>query len=265
MSLRRLILTLYNIIIKKDGTAIHLLYILTALKCEASALSGLPGEVVITGVGGRASDKISKIGLTAKDFVLNVGICAGANKGRGYLINQVISIESGRRFYPDILFESGAEEMPISTSSNVVTEVADGMLYDMESSLICESVLKVIPPSNLALYKVVSDSGDKFPTANEVTALIREHVDEIKKIAELLTAGAASREYEFLPDSVFEDLRLTQYMRNELKDIEHYCVAAGRADELNMLLAKLREDGRIPVKDKKAGREVLDEIYSHLR
>ena len=242
-----------------------MLYILTALKCEAAALSGVPGEIVITGVGERAFDKISKIELTANDFVLNVGICAGSSVGKGYLINQVISLDSGRRFYPDILFESGAEEMPVSTSSKIVTEVAGGMLYDMESALICETVLKVIPPSNLALYKVVSDSGDKFPSANEVTALIREHADEIKKIAELLAAGGPAREYEFLPDSVFEDLRLTQYMRNELKDIEHYCVAAGRADELNSLLAKMREDGLIPARDKKAGREVLDEIYSHLR
>ena len=242
-----------------------MLYILTALKCEAQALSGLPGEVVVTGVGERALDKISKIELTADDFVLNVGICAGACVGKGYLINQVISLDSGRRFYPDILFESGAEEMPVSTSSKIVTEVNDGMLYDMESSIICESVLKVIPPSNLALYKVVSDSGDKFPTANEVIALIREHVDEIMKIAELLVEGGASREYEFLPENVFEDLRLTQYMRNELKDIEHYCVASGRADELIELLAKMREDGRIPARDKKAGREVLDEIYSRLR
>ena len=85
------------------------------------------------------------------------------------------------------------------------------------------------------------------------------------RFIQLLAAGGPAREYEFLPDSVFEDLRLTQYMRNELKDIEHYCVAAGRADELNSLLAKMREDGLIPARDKKAGREVLDEIYSHLR
>ena len=54
-------------------------------------------------------------------------------------------------------------------------------------------------------------------------------------------------------------------MRNELKDIEHYCVAAGREDELLALLDKMRKEERLPVKDKKAGREVLDEIYSYLR
>ncbi len=242
-----------------------MLYILTALKCEASALAGLPGEIVITGVGGCAISTISKIGLTPNDHVLNVGICAGKDIGKGYLINQVISDVTGRRFYPDILFESGAEEMSITTASEVVTSVEEGMLYDMESSLICDAVLKVIPPSNLAIYKVVSDSGDKFPTKNEVTQLIREHADEIKKIAELLTARSGTKEYEFLPESIFEEMRLTQYMRNELKDLEHYCAAAGRQEELLVLLDKMRAEERLPVKDKKAGREVLDEICSYLR
>ena len=242
-----------------------MLYILTALKCEASALTGLPGEIVIMGVGGRAVDVIKGLGLKPEDYVLNVGICAGTDIGKGYLINQVISGVTGRRFYPDVLFDSGASEMSITTSLDVVTSVEEGMLYDMESSLVCDTVLKVIPPSNLALYKVVSDNGEKFPSKNEVTQLIRQHVDEIRKIAELLVGDETPKSYEFLPDSVFEELRLTQYMRNELKDIEHYCVAAGKEDELLSLLENMRREERLPVKDKKAGREVLDEIYSYLR
>ena len=242
-----------------------MLYILTALKCEAAALGGLPGEVIVTGAGGRVVDRIKQLDLKPDDYVLNVGVCAGTEKGEGYLINQVISSVTGRRFYPDILFESGAKEMTVTYSDEVVTSVGEGMLYDMESALICDAVLKMIPPSNLALYKVVSDSGENFPSANEVTQLIRAHLDEIKKIASLLTGKEGCTSYEFLPESIKEKLRLTQYMRNELKDLEHYCVASGRRDELLKLLSDMENDGRIPVKDKKAGREVLDEIYSYLR
>ena len=242
-----------------------MLYILCALKCEAAVLTGLPGEVIITGVGGRAADRIAQIGLKPDDYVFNVGVCAGTEKGKGYLVNQVISSVTGRRFYPDILFESGAEEMSITASSEVVTSVEEGMLYDMESALICDNVLKIIPPSNLAIYKVVSDSGDDFPTANEVSQLIRAHLDEIKRIASLLIENHSPANYEFIPEEIKEKLRLTQYMRNELKDLEHYCVASGRQDELMKLFAQMEEDGRIPVKDKRAGREVLDEIYAYLR
>ena len=242
-----------------------MLYILTALKCEAAALGGLPGEVIVTGVGGHVVDRIKQIGLTPDDHVLNVGICAGSEKGEGYLINQVISSVTGRRFYPDILFESGTKEMTLTYSDEVVTSVEDGMLYDMESALICDAVLKIIPPSNLALYKVVSDSGENFPSANEVTQLIRAHKEEISKIASLLVGEEKNDSYEFIPESIKDNLRLTQYMRNELKDLEHYCVASGRQDEVLKLLSDMEKEGRIPVKDKKAGREVLDEIYSYLR
>ena len=242
-----------------------MLYILTALKCEASALGGLPGEVIVTGVGGRVVDRIKQLDLKPDDYVLNVGICAGPEKGEGYLINQVISSVTGRRFYPDILFESGAKEMTLTYSDEVVTSVEDNMLYDMESALICDSVLKIIPPSNLALYKVVSDSGENFPSANEVTQLIRARLDEIKKIATLLVADEGTVSFEFIPESMKDKLRLTQYMRNELKDLEHYCVASGRQDVVLKLLSDMENEGRIPVKDKKAGREVLDEIYSYLR
>jgi len=244
---------------------LHLLYILCALKCEASALTGIPGEVVITGVGGRVVDRINQIELKPDDFVLNVGICAGGEKGKGYLINQVISSVTGRRFYPDILFESGAKEMTLTYSDAVVTSVEEGMLYDMESALICDAVLKIIPPSNLALYKVVSDSGDNFPTANEVTQLIRAHADEIKKIATLLVSNSGSVSYEFIPDSTKDTLRLTQYMRNELKDLEHYAVASGKQDEVLKLISRMEAEDRIPVTDKKKAREVLDEIYACLR
>ena len=140
-----------------------MLYILCALKCEAAVLNGLSGEIVITGVGARAADRIAQLNLKPEDHVLNVGVCAGTEKGRGYLVNQVISSVTGRRFYPDILFESGAEEMSITSSDEIVTSVEEGMLYDMESVLICDNVLKIIPPSNLAIYKVVSDSGSDFP------------------------------------------------------------------------------------------------------
>lgn len=62
-----------------------MLYILTALKCEAAALGGLPGEVIVTGVGGRVVDRIKQLDLKPDDYVLNVGICAGLEKVKATL------------------------------------------------------------------------------------------------------------------------------------------------------------------------------------
>jgi hypothetical protein len=242
-----------------------MLYILTALKCEASVLNGLPGELKVTGVGSRARDIVDALDLKPYDKVLNVGICAGKNKGRGYLINQVISMETGKRYYPDILFESGIEEMPLTTSPGIVHEVDDGMLVDMESAFICEKVMKTMRPSDVTFYKVVSDSGVDFMSAGEVSEMLRDHLPEIKKIARLMLENNESRSYSFLPEDTADKMSLTWYMRNELKDIEHYCVVAGKEKELTALLGKMEEEGRLPAKDKKAGREVLNEIYSYLR
>ena len=243
----------------------HVLYILTALKCEASVLNGIPGELITTGVGARARDIIDALDLKPSDKVLNVGICAGKNKGKGYLINQVISMETGRRYYPDILFESGIEEMPLTTSPGIVHEVDDGMLIDMESAFICDKVMKTLRPSDITLYKVVSDSGADFMSAGEVSEMLREHLPEIKKIARLMLGNNETVTYEFLPEDMAEKMHLTWYMRNELKDIEHYCVVSGREEDLKKLLSKMEEEGRLPAADKKAGREVLNEIYSYLR
>ncbi|MCR5383449.1 MAG: hypothetical protein K6E72_02240 [Saccharofermentans sp.] len=242
-----------------------MLYILTALKCEASVLNGLPGELKVTGVGSRARDIVDALDLKPYDKVLNVGICAGKNKGRGYLINQVISMETGKRYYPDILFESGIEEMPLTTSPGIVHEVDDGMLVDMESAFICKKVMKTMRPSDVTFYKVVSDSGVDFMSAGEVSEMLRDHLPEIKKIARLMLENNESRSYSFLPEDTADKMSLTWYMRNELKDIEHYCVVAGKEKELTALLGKMEEEGRLPAKDKKAGREVLNEIYSYLR
>ena len=242
-----------------------MLYILTALKCEASVLNGLPGELKVTGVGSRARDIVDALDLKPYDKVLNVGICAGKNKGRGYLINQVISMETGKRYYPDILFESGIEEMPLTTSPGIVHEVDEGILVDMESAFICEKVMKTMRPSDVTFYKVVSDSGVDFMSAGEVSEMLRDHLPEIKKIARLMLENNESRSYSFLPEDTAAKMSLTWYMRNELKDIEHYCVVAGKEKELTALLGKMVEEGRLPAKDKKAGREVLNEIYSYLR
>ena len=60
-----------------------MLYILAALKCEASVLNGLPGNVIFTGVGLRANDILDSLELKPGDKILNVGVCAGRNKGKG--------------------------------------------------------------------------------------------------------------------------------------------------------------------------------------
>ena len=53
-----------------------MLYVLTALKCEAAALEGLPGTHFVTGVGKNACKTLEKIELESSDSVINIGVAA---------------------------------------------------------------------------------------------------------------------------------------------------------------------------------------------
>ena len=77
-----------------------MLYVLTALKCEAAALAGVPGTVVVTGVGDRCRARLDSIALTSDDSILNIGCAAGRHIGSAYLINRIESGLTGRVFYP---------------------------------------------------------------------------------------------------------------------------------------------------------------------
>ena len=241
-----------------------MLYILTALKCEAAALTGLPGQIVVTGVGERCISALEKIQLTPQDRVLNVGCCAGTGIVGAYLASCLENADTGKRFYPDMRSESTLPEMKLVTSSSVVTETEDGILYDMEAARICEWAMKKIAPSNIAVIKVVSDDGKSLPSANEVTKLIREHIAEIKTVAESLAEEDGCIE-DSVPAGLGDELKLSQYMRNEFALLWHYSYVSGRRDELVGFLDSKREEGLIPVKDKRAGKEILDEIYARLR
>lgn len=241
-----------------------MLYVLTALKCEAAALTGLPGKHIVTGVGGFARDALQKIELAPSDRVINIGAAAGTSGGC-YVINSVTDGDTGRRFYPDILFESGLPEAGLITSSSIVTDPEPGSLYDMEAAVILDHVMKTIAPSNIAIVKAVSDDGSRRPSANEITALIRSYRDDISKIIECFECETGQKDYMPLPGSVMDELRLTQYMRSEFEDLVHYCVAAGKTEKLQEILDEMRGNGLLPVKDKRQGRRALDEIFARLR
>ena len=241
-----------------------MLYVLTALKCEAAAIEGLPGKLVVTGVGNYARKALENIELTSSDSVLNVG-CAAGKTGGCYLINSVTDEKSGRRFYPDMPGSFILPEMPLITASGIVTEPEPGFLYDMEASIICSFAKKKTAPSRIAVVKAVSDDGSRRPSAGEVTSLLRGFRDEISRVIEYLLPGEDQTDYMPLPLSVADELKLTQYMRLEFEDLVHYCVVSGKIRKLEAVLDMLRKEGTVPVKDKRQGRRVLDEIFARLR
>ena len=242
-----------------------MLYVLTALKCEAAALSGIPGTVIVTGVGDRCKDKLERVTLTPGDRVLIAGCAAGRTVGSAYLANRIENSRTGKVFYPDMRTGMPFPETRLVTAADEVNEVTDDAVFDMEGAIICEWAFKKIPPSSVAFIKAVSDDGTTRPSAADVTRLIRQHIDGIKKAAESLAKDEDGHEITAVPEGLADELRLSQYMRNEFASLWHYAEVSGRRNELECLLNDMRADGRIPVKDKRAGKEILDEIFARLR
>lgn len=241
-----------------------MLYVLTALKCEAAAIDGLPGKHIVTGVGGFALKALEKTDITPSDCILNIGAAAGKISGC-YLINSVTDEKSGRKFYPDMPSDQLMTEAPLITSSSIVTDPKPGFLYDMEALHIFSFAMKKTAPSKIAFIKIVSDDGSRRPSANEVTALIRGYRDVIEKFILSFDRKEEPVNYMPVPGSVMDELRLTQYMRLEFEDLVHYCVVSGKMERLYAVLDEMRKKEMIPVKDKRQGRRVLDEIFSRLR
>ncbi|MBR6488442.1 MAG: hypothetical protein IKT20_05990, partial [Clostridiales bacterium] len=89
--------------------------------------------------------------------------------------------------------------------------------------------------------------------------------DEISNVIDLLSKEKDPVDYMPLPETIMEELRLSQYMRSEFEDLVHYCVVSGKTGKLNGILDEMRANGTIPVKDKRQGRRVLDEIFARIR
>ncbi|MBQ4190667.1 MAG: hypothetical protein II641_02390, partial [Clostridiales bacterium] len=103
------------------------------------------------------------------------------------------------------------------------------------------------------------------PSAADVTQLIRQHIGGIKKAAECLAEVRDAHAVTAVPEDLADELRLSQYMRNEFASLRHYADVSGRKVELEQMLDNMRGEGRIPVKDKRAGKEILNEIFARLR
>ena len=242
-----------------------MLYVLTALKCEAAALTGVPGTVIVTGVGDRCRARLDSIELTSDDRILNIGCAAGRHIGSAYLANRIENSRTGRVFYPDMRKGLPLTETRLVTVADEVNEILEDAVFDMEAAIICEWALKTVAPSSVAFIKAVSDDGTTRPSAADVTQLIRRHLIGIKKVAESLAEVRDAHTVTAVPEDLADELRLSQYMRNEFASLWHYAEVSGRKAELEQMLDDMRGEGRIPVKDKRAGKEILDEIFARLR
>jgi hypothetical protein len=112
-------------------------------------------------------------------MLLNFGVCAGVNVPCGdlYLCSKLTELETGRTFYPDMLYRHPFGEAALVTGRNIWTgsrqdkmQLAEGSreaesatLYDMEAAAIYQAASYYVGPHRMQFLKLVSDNG----TGNE--------------------------------------------------------------------------------------------------
>lgn len=171
------------------------------------------------------------------DKILNFGICgSGLEKhksGQIFLINKIEDLNSGKTYYPEILFSHLLPEAGIITHEKPVikskTNPSTAGLVDMEVSGFYESANTFVQSHNIIILKVVSDhlSGEKF-TGAFIQSIVEKNIPHIITVlnqsrkrqsttatdAEVLDSG----EYRIFED-LSEDLGLSTTQRFQVLDL----------------------------------------------
>lgn len=173
-------------------------------------------------------------------------------------------------------------------------------LFDMESAAIYQAALNYLGPEQMIFLKAVSDSGtgnthkNDFSIQSSDQIAIIEHLTDalisviqslriLQKISEdssrnpgqsdsyhrsekvevsrLSEEKEVSRtDAEELAKNLSEELCCSETMKQQLNQLVRYAYAAGLLQQLEKTISELRNAGQIPAKDRKHGKNVLQEI-----
>lgn len=266
-----------------------MVYIFTAMYCEAKPLierfaltpdgdypfAGFVSQdgkirLLITGIGKTYSAACvsyahAKFGITKNDFAVNIGSCAGGrNMDGAYIINKVTDEDTGRSYYPDMLYKTGLRESCVTTVSQMVSKekaaLDPDMLWEMEASGFSDVARLLMPPDRVQLIKVVSDNGgdDEDITEDLLEHAIRESIDDISGAVELYLSVESGAEEPVNIEGIDELFCCSETMRQDLIKLLVYCRNSGR--DVSGVANSMRDDGLLPAADRKSGKAALNEF-----
>ncbi len=251
--------------------------------------------LTITGTGGIAAAAAVGSVCTERppgpyDFLLNIGICAGTQaQGSGFLIHKLTERETGRTFYPDMLYCHRFEEAELVTGmipkrcsidKDCCQRLEDmdsvGVcLYDMEGAALYQAGAYYFAPHQMLFFKIVSDNGD---TENLNHAAVRRfaglHAKPVAALIESLLqlaqdaqgaadlCGKAQEQGEQWACQLGRDLHCSKTMEHTLDQLLRYAALTGVDAEV--AVRRLYEERRLPCKDKREGKQCFEELKRQL-
>lgn len=200
---------------------------------------------------------LTRYSASHRDVFCNLGICGGSDRttiGEGYLCAALTEASTGKALYPELYTHPFAEARLATTDVPVTDSAAfpepEGnlpLLFDMEAYGVATALYHSVLPSHCFFYKVVSDLSDgNFPSADEVTGLLRPHLQcllsFLSEQEEHLVSGAAKRSdrtcsISSLTKELTEGLPFSVTMERKLTELITYGYSVGLTgqDFLNAL------------------------------
>lgn len=247
-------------------------------------------RLVITGTGPMeaaitAASFLAREAPGTNDLFLNIGVCGSRSKeipiGTPILCNQIMELETGRTFYPDILYNHPFREGSIISSCRIQTAACTpdysgerGNYADMEAAALYQAGSRFFQPHRMFFVKVVSDyledglldkSTRTIPDLNGLMAANRELI--LHWLAMLKTC--LSEDYSnFTPEeteyiyNLAEDLKLSVTMTYELR--QHLLYYKLTARNFISYIETLKQDLTLPAKSKTEGKKYLDYFKKNL-
>ena len=200
------------------------------------------------------------------DLVVNIGTCAGEDKAHTYVINKACDIDSGKDYYPDMVYKTSFDEMCLHTSDRYKTDSGfideyGPYVYDMEGSSVFAAASNFVSPDRIVLIKTVSDAGDPdIVTTDYCINLLKPSVADTIKLMEDISSDLPEEPYSEADKitSDYEDkLRCSEYMRNELKHLVRFALSSDI--DIRSLI-----DPCLPVRDRVEGKKVLEDVRKKL-
>lgn len=200
---------------------------------------------------------------SADSIVINVGICGSSfgNIGDIYLINKITDENTGRTYYPDLIYK---HDFPQHSITTVIYPKSSGEgLFDMEASALYEAFVPYFTLERMFFIKIVSDVFDGVDVLDKKLdpyARIMEHAKHIISFADSIHCHKKNISMNDIQiDPIKEKFCLTESMSNQLKRVLFYRKLNGIDTDLKMFEDVVFENGSKSLK-----KEVFDKILNEL-
>lgn len=200
-----------------------------------------------------------------EDLFINIGICGSdiRSEGEALLVNKIIDVDSGEKYYPDIVIKHPFKEAYLETHSKIVAHGDIYDLCDMEGSAFFKSASKFMYQHQIAVIKIVSDtSNNRIITGDYIKKVIYKNLKKIKLFIDCYISSVCKEEFftendKFIMSSINGNLKLTESQNIQFKKA---CIALKLRGGFNKF--NFQEFLNVRVKVKSESRRYFNELIS---